>query len=88
MDIICQNLGQWMWAESHFITINPESVKEMGKALYLAGNCHLKLRQKQRTLNKGTLSPPRPPPQQSETIYTLEILETGESANCTQGSIQ
>ena len=42
-----------LWAETHFITINPESVKEMGKALYLAGNCHLKLLQKQRTLDKG-----------------------------------
>ena len=42
-----------LWAGTHFITINPESVKEMGKALYLAGNCHLKLLQKQRTLDKG-----------------------------------
>ena len=49
-----------LWAETHFITINPESVKEMGKALYLAVNCHLKLLQKQRTLNKGIPSPPLP----------------------------
>ena len=47
-----------LWAETHFITINPESVKEMGKALYLAGNCHLKLLQKQRTLDKGIPFPP------------------------------
>ena len=39
-----------LWAETHFITINPESVKEMGKALYLAGNCHLKLKGKNRGL--------------------------------------
>lgn len=64
-----------LWAETHFITINPESVKEMGKALYLAGNCHLKLQQKQRTLNKGIPSPPRLCSNQKHyKPYTLEML--------------
>ena len=71
-----------LWAETHFITINPESVKEMGKALYLAGNCHLKLQQKHRTLNKGIPPPPRLCSNQKHyKPYTLYFRKAVESDN-------